>query len=203
MVIGGGWAVADLLWKSRHAGTFWLAFGAGGLAWLLFFTFLPKPLWLYVTGHELTHALWALLFGGRIRSFRTSSKGGQVVVTKSNVLIVLAPYFFPFYAVIWLLLWSAVHGLFPAFQRVWLHLGLGMSYAFHVTLTVHILRIRQSDITSQGRLLSAMVILIGNLLVPVLALPALTGTVRLTDALWHWADQSGRVMEWGVPRRWR
>lgn len=202
-VLGAGWAVADLLWRSRRAGDFWLAVGGGGVAWLVVFQFLPKPLWLYVTGHELTHALWSLLFGGRIKSFRATSKGGHVVVTKTNVLVALAPYFFPFYAVLWLVLWSILQLLFPECERVWLHLGLGVTYAFHVTLTAHILRIRQTDITSQGHLLSAMVILLGNLLVLLLALPILTGTVQLTDALWHWADQTGRVIEWAVPRRWR
>lgn len=170
---------------------------------MLIYAVLPKPLWLYVTGHELTHALWAILFGGRVKSFRASSKGGAVVVTKSNVLIVLAPYFFPFYAILWLSLWAFLHWFFPELNRVILHTGLGATYAFHLSLTAHILKTRQSDITSQGHLLSAMVILLGNFLVLLLALPTLTGTVHLTDAFWHWADQTGRVLEWAVPRRWR
>ena len=202
-LIGAVWAVWDLLWRSRWAVDFWIAFGGGSATWLLFFKFLPKPLWLYVTGHELTHALWALLFGGRIKSFRATSKGGEVVVTRSNVLIVLAPYFFPFYSILWLMIWALLHWIFPQLNRVSLHFGLGVTYAFHVTLTAHILKIRQSDVTSQGYLLSGVVILLGNLIVLLLALPTLTGTVHLTDALWHWADQTGRVLEWAIPRRWR
>jgi hypothetical protein len=202
-LIGAGWAVKDLLWRSRWAVDFWIAFGGGSAAWLLIFTFLPKPLWLYVTGHELTHALWTLLFGGRVKSIRATSKGGEVVVTRSNVLIVLAPYFFPFYSVLWLVLWGLLHWVFPQLHRISLHFGLGVTYAFHVTLTSHILKIRQTDVTSQGYLLSGAVILLGNLIVLLLALPTLTGTVHLTDALWHWADQTGRVMEWVIPRRWR
>ena len=203
LVVGGGWAVLDLLWRSRRADDFWLALGGGVGVWLLIYTFLPKPLWLYVTGHELTHALWAILFGGRVKSFRATSKGGSVVVTKSNILVVLAPYFFPFYAILWLVLWALAHRFFPGLSRALLDFGLGATYGFHVTLTFHILKTRQTDITSQGRLLSAMVILIGNFLILLLALPTLTGTVHLTDALWHWADQTGRVLEWAVPRRWR
>ncbi len=203
LVIGGGWAVLDLLWRSRRAGEFWLAFGGGAAAWMLIYTFLPKPLWLYVTGHELTHALWAILFGGRVKSFRATSKGGAVVVTKSNILIVLAPYFFPFYAILWLTLWALLNRFFPDLHRALLDFGLGATYSFHLTLTAHILKIRQTDITSQGHLLSAMVILLGNFLVLLLALPTLTGTIHLTDAFWHWADQTGRVLEWAVPRRWR
>jgi hypothetical protein len=52
---------------------------------------------------------------------------------------------------------------------------LGAAYAFHVTLTLEILRTRQTDITSQGYLFSAVVIFLGNALVLLAAVPLLTG----------------------------
>ena len=64
------------------------------------FLLLPKPMWVYVFGHELTHALWTWLMGGRVKQFKATSKGGHVIVTKTNFLIALAPYFFPVYAVL-------------------------------------------------------------------------------------------------------
>ena len=54
-------------------------------------------MWIYVVGHELTHVVWSWLFGGKVKKFRASSSGGEVVVTKSNFLVALAPYFFPLY----------------------------------------------------------------------------------------------------------
>ena len=87
-----------------------------------------------------------------------------MVVSKSNFVIALAPYFFPLYAVLvcscslaghWL--WNWRHYL------VWFHLLLGAAYAFHVTLTWHILKHSQTDISDQGYLFSAVIIFLGNM----------------------------------------
>ena len=155
---------------------FWFAFGAGSAAWILIFALLPKPMWLYVVGHELTHAIWGLLFGARIKSLRATSKGGQVVLSRSNTVIALAPYFFPFYTTVFAIV---MVGIRLVWKHPWLdplfHFGLGITYAFHATLTLWILRIRQSDITGEGYLLSAAVIWLGNVLMVVVAVPILTG----------------------------
>ncbi len=58
------WAVLRL---DFGADTVWVALLAGAACWLLIFSLLPKPMWLYVFGHELTHALWTWLFGGRVK----------------------------------------------------------------------------------------------------------------------------------------
>ena len=71
---------------------------SGAACWVVIYSLLPKPMWVYVFGHELTHALWTWLFGGKVKKFKASAKGGHVIVTKNNFLISLAPYFFPVYA---------------------------------------------------------------------------------------------------------
>jgi len=97
-------ATAETLWRvlraGGHADTVWVPLLAGAACWLVVFLMLPKPMWLYVLGHELTHALWTWLCWGRVRQLKVSSEGGHVVVTKDNFLIALAPYFFPLYAVL-------------------------------------------------------------------------------------------------------
>ena len=70
----------------------------GFLSYIPLHIFLHKPIMTYVFAHEFTHALWALPFGGRLRDFRAGESGGHAVVTKSNVLVVLAPYFFPLFS---------------------------------------------------------------------------------------------------------
>src|SRR5262245_3047890 len=108
-------AVAALLRVLRTTGqadTFWVAFLGGAACWLVVFLLLPKPMLIYVFGHELTHALWTWLFGGRVKRFKATSKGGHVVISKTNSLIVLAPYFFPLYAVLVLLLFALGHLVF-------------------------------------------------------------------------------------------
>jgi len=96
-----------VLRASGSADVVWVATLAGAGCWLAIFLLLPKPMWVYVFGHELTHAIWTWLFGGRVKKFKASSQGGHVVVTRNNFIIALAPYFFPLYAVLVVLVFAA------------------------------------------------------------------------------------------------
>ena len=185
----------EALWRvinaSGKADTIWVATLAGAGCWLSIYLLLPKPMWVYVVGHELTHALWTWLLGGRVKGFKVTGNGGHVIVTKSNFAIALAPYFFPLYAV--LVVGAFVAGnLMWSWHRyaVWFHLLLGAAYAFHLTLTCHILKTEQSDITEQGYLFSAVVIFIGNIGVLLVGIPLLTGTVGVGDALTWWGHST-------------
>jgi len=194
----GGAAVA--LWKlllaSGRADTTWVMTLAGAACWVVIFFILPKPMWVYVFGHELTHALWSWLFGGKVKRMKVTAKGGHVIVTKTNFLVALAPYFFPLYA-------AAVVAVFVAGHLIWdwhgflifFHLFLGAAYAFHVTLTLFILQTRQSDITEHGYLFSATVIFLGNALVLLLGLPFLTAETNLATVLRWWLDASLAVFQ--------
>jgi hypothetical protein len=195
--LGATWALAVVIRSAGSTSLFWVSVLGGAAAWLAVFLLLPKPLWIYVVGHELTHALWAWLCGGRVKSFRATARGGEVVVTKSNPLIVLAPYFFPLYAVLWAVFWAVASWLgdWNAY-RPWFHFGLGFTYAFHVTLTAHILRVRQPDLDVEGWLVSSVVIWLGNVLVLLVALPGLTGQVSLWTALRWWVERTGRFLLW-------
>jgi hypothetical protein len=188
-------ALARVLRASGQADTIWVAFLGGAACWLVIYLLLPRPMLLYVFGHELTHALWTWLFWGKVKKFKVSSGGGHVVITRTNFLIALAPYFFPRYAVGVVAVFVVGHVLFGwARYAVWFHLLLGAAYAFHVTLTWATLQTRQTDITSQGYLFSAVVIFLGNIGVLLLGLPLLTGAVRIGTALGWWLSDSGAVL---------
>jgi hypothetical protein len=191
-------ATAQALWRvlasASTADRFWLPFLAGAACWVVLFLLLPKPMWIYVVGHESTHAVWTWLFGGKVKRFKAASSGGHVVTTKNNFLITLAPYFFPFYAVLVVLVY--VLGNLIWHWRAYLpcfHLLLGAAYAFHVTLTCEILKTRQTDITSQGYLFSTVVIFLGNALVLLAAVPLLTGH-ELYYAVRCWFDCNHQMM---------
>ena len=196
---------AESLWRvlraSGGADTTWVPFLAGVACWVVIFLLLPKPMWIYVFGHELTHALWTWLFGGRVRKFKATSSGGHVVISKTNFLIALAPYFFPLYAVIVVAVFTAGHliwdwrGFLP-----WFHLTVGAAYAFHVTLTAEILKTRQTDITSQGYLFSGVVIFLGNISVLLVGIPLLTAKVDLVTALRWWMECTVAVLNWFTQR---
>ena len=154
-------------------------------------------MWIYVLGHELTHALWAWLFGGQVKRLKVTAKGGHVIVTKTNFLIGLAPYFFPLYAVLVVAVFVTGH-LIWNWQGilVWFHLLLGAAYAFHVTLTVYILQNRQTDITEQGYLFSAVIIFLGNVGVLLVGLPLLTAKPDLLT-VFHWCgEETWRLLLW-------
>jgi hypothetical protein len=125
---------------------------------------LPQPVKAYVIAHELTHALWAWLFGGTAHDLRFSDHGGSVRLSKSNVWITLAPYFFPLYTILVIAV-RLVAGLFVdplPLPFLWLFL-VGFTWAFHVTFTVQSLMITQPDIQEYGRVFSYALIYLFNL----------------------------------------
>ena len=194
---GAARALWLVLRATGAADTTWIPFLGGAACWVVIFLLLPKPMWLYVLGHEFTHALWTWLFGGQVKKMKVTSQGGHVVISKTNFVIALAPYFFPLYAVLVIgifalgnLLWDW-HG-----YLVWFHLLVGAAYAFHVTLTFHVLQTRQSDITGQGYLFSSVVIFLGNVCVLLFGLPLLTARIGMLNALGWWAESTGQIFHW-------
>ena len=193
--VGAAMALGRVLHHTGRADTIWVALLAGAGCWLAIFLLLPKPMRLYVFGHELTHALWTWLFGGRVKKLKAGATGGYVVITKTNFLIALAPYFFPIYVAGVLAAFALGHVVWGwTSYLVFCHLLIGAAYAFHVTLTCHILKTRQTDITSQGYLFSAVVIFLGNALLLLIGLPLLTAEVSLASALNWWWEESVAVV---------
>jgi hypothetical protein len=194
---GAGRALWQVLCATGGADTTWIPFLGGVACWCAIFFLLPKPMWIYVFGHELTHALWTWLFGGRVKKMKVTSSGGHVVISKTNFIIALAPYFFPLYAALVVAIFAIGHWLWD-WQRffVYFHLLVGVAYAFHVTLTFHTLQTRQTDITSHGYLFSAVVIFLGNVAVLLLGIPLLTRQVGLFKALGLFFQDTGGVFLW-------
>ena len=161
------WTVLDVLRNADSHGSMFslesgcLALGYG--VWVLCWFFLPQPVRVYILGHELTHALWAILFGGKAKNLSITPSGGSVKVTKSNVWITLAPYFFPFYTMILIgvfLLVKLFMGSVP-YPLVWLFF-LGFTWAFHFTFTLQSLLTSQPDIQEYGSLFSYSLIYLLN-----------------------------------------
>jgi hypothetical protein len=192
---GAARALWLVLRASSAADTAWIPLLAGAACWVVIFMLLPKPMWLYVFGHELTHALWTWLLGGEVKRMKVSSEGGHVLISKTNFFIALAPYFFPLYAVLVIGACALGHWLWD-WPLVWFHLLVGAAYAFHVTLTFHVLQTQQSDITSQGWLFSAVVIFLGNISVLLFGIPLLTPRVGMLNSLGWWAESTGMVLRW-------
>jgi hypothetical protein len=157
-----------MLWlptEPWRLGWFW-GLAGGVLAWLVIYFSLPRPVWFYVLGHELTHAFAIYLSGGKVYDIRVAASGGHVASNKVRWWISLSPYFVPLYTLIWLGLWFSVNFYYPLQSWHWaLFFGVGFTYAFHVSFTLSMLHPRQTDLSSEGWLFSGVVLLAMNALV--------------------------------------
>jgi hypothetical protein len=153
-------------WKSSE---FW-HFIIGSIllsTWLLSGFFRNFFLYLYVLGHELTHAIFVFLHLGKVSRIHVSTSGGYITTNKTNLLIALSPYFVPFYSVAVVL---AHLGLkhFGGISEVWdplFHALIGATWTFHMIWTIWMLPKDQPDLQQNGTFLSLVVILLGNSLV--------------------------------------
>lgn len=163
------WAFSRMLYvllQSVPSSSGWtaLALPAGFAVSVLGFFLLPRPFRTYVLAHELTHAVWGLLMGAKVGKMKVGPNGGHVMLSKSNFIISLAPYFFPFYTGLVIAIWYVAGFFFDlrAYEPWWLA-AVGMTWGFHVTFTVYMLSQRQPDIHENGRLFSYVIIYLASL----------------------------------------
>ena len=151
---------------------------------------------MYVMGHELTHALAAVLQGGRADDLQVSSSGGRVKVSVSNFLVALAPYFFPLYTFIVL----PVYWISDPKYHLYILFVLGLTLAFHFSLTAYSLREHQSDIEEVGWLFAFPFIAVSNLLVSALLLSVSAPlTFSLKSYLLSCGTAVAELSRWFVP----
>ncbi|MES2923232.1 MAG: hypothetical protein V4819_16875 [Verrucomicrobiota bacterium] len=153
-------------WKTPE---FWY-FATGALVMIGWFwsgLFQSFFLYLYVLGHELTHAIFVLLYRGKVTEFHVSADGGYITTNKTNLVIALSPYFVPFWAVVAAVFYGALRhfaGLAPEWDRA-LYALLGLTWTFHMVWTLWMIPRDQPDLKENGTYLSLVVIYLANLLV--------------------------------------
>ena len=160
----------------------------GGLvAFLAVWVLLPKPVRLYVLGHELTHALWGLAFGARVSNLKVGVKGGSVSLSKTNLWITLSPYFFPFWTIV-VVAAALVTRCFVSplpWSCVWLFV-IGFTWCFHVCFTIRSLLQTQPDIQEYGHLFSYVLIWLFNVAGVIVWIACTTEVAwrSVGDSLW-------------------
>jgi hypothetical protein len=174
--------VEHAFWATEE---FWF-FNLGVSLWVLWFFGSiwacgePRPLRVYVFGHELTHAVWVWAMGGKVEEFHWSRNGGHILTDTHNFWIALAPYFYPLYSLVVVVLFGAasvfynletstVTFIFMA-PLQWTFLALGSTWAFHLSFTFWMLPKGQSDLMHHGTFFSLVIIYIMNLAVLALFL---------------------------------
>jgi hypothetical protein len=162
--MGFAWQFAATIITVRYRPDTPYYFFAGGLTYLTIHVLFKKPVFTYVLGHELTHALFALLFGGSVKAIHASERGGRVTITKSNFIITLAPYFFPLYTSLALVLyWTARAAEARGMATEVLIFLSGATFALHLALTFIFLQTDQNDIREEGALFSYSLIFLFNI----------------------------------------
>ncbi len=163
-------------------------------------------LYLYVLGHELTHAAFVILFRGRVTSLHVSLEGGYITTNKTNLIIALSPYFVPF--------WSIIVAIGYCIARFGFHTSttwdlafyalMGVTWTFHLVWTLWMIPRDQPDLRQNGTFLSLVVIYLANLLVLAALLCLADGSpadnasafarewlrhaVTCADTTWQWLD---------------
>jgi hypothetical protein len=170
--------VTQRLWAGEE---FWF-FSLGAVLWLIAFFGLPRPMLVYVFGHELTHAFWVLLMGGRVSRFRVARHGGHIVTDRNNFWIALAPYFFPLYSLLIIGGYGALSLFFNVrpYGRL-LYALIGATWTFHFTFTCWMIPKKQTDLTDHGTFFSLVVIYLMNLLLLSVMLVLASAQITFVD----------------------
>jgi hypothetical protein len=191
-------------WRTAE---FWY-FATGALVMIgWFWSGLLQPffLYLYVLGHELTHAIFVLIYRGKVTDFHVSTDGGYITTNKTNLVIALSPYFFPFWAVITAALYVILRH-FSGFSSEWdraLYALMGVTWTFHMIWTLWMIPRDQPDLKENGTFLSLVIIYLANLLVLVgllcVAEESPLKSCREFGLEWfrHAATWSDMILRWG------
>lgn len=190
-------------WQSPQ---FWY-FTVGALVMLgWFWSRLAQPffLYLYVFGHELTHAAFVKCFGGKILDIDWGSEGGYVTTDKTNWVIALSPYFIPFWSIIAVIVYvgaTLFWEILPVGNCVFYGV-MGATWAFHLAWTLWMIPRDQPDLSETGTFLSLVLIYFGNLvvLIALLCFAAPNPVESLKEFGYTWV---GTAATWGdVAMRW-
>jgi hypothetical protein len=160
-VLAAGYTLAkNFLFFSISSGGKYISFWIGVLSYIAFQVVLYKPIKTYIFGHEISHAIAGILSGAKIKKFNVGESSGSVALTKDNIWITLAPYFFPIYTLVIIIVYVCLGWFMDIKQLYGYYLFLiGFSVSFHLALTVYILSIEQTDLKVYGTFFSYVVIL--------------------------------------------
>ncbi|HEX8076812.1 MAG TPA: hypothetical protein VF511_03275 [Chthoniobacterales bacterium] len=185
--------VTQHLWAAEE---FWF-FSLGAVLWLIAFFGLPRPMLVYVFGHELTHALWVVLMGGRVTRFKVGREGGHIVTDRNNFWIALTPYFFPLYSLL-IIAGYGIAGLFFKVQPYGrlLYALIGATWTFHFTFTCWMIPKKQTDLTDHGTFFSLVVIYLMNLALLSVMLVLASPQIAFADLGREFAANVDKFARW-------
>ena len=169
--------------------------GSGALLFFLVWVFYlsrRENFW-SILEHELTHALFALLFFKKVTNLNANRRsGGMVQMEGGNFVIALAPYFFPLGSVLIIL----IKPFFLSEYQWFLNGLLGFITTFHFIYLIGEFQPSQPDLKESGFLFSSFFVLFFNIFFLGLAFSSLSG---------DWANmlsfiENGGIQSWNYTK---
>lgn len=161
----------ELLFQTSHDSldaVLAVGFGLG----LVLFRYVPlRPI--YVIGHELSHWLAAKITFHKTGKIKLKWSEGYIEIIDPNGFIALAPYWIPFYFMLSACIMAFVMAMWGDAVTLRAQQGmffwLGLTYAYHIALTIRAVRHGQKDFEYCGRFLSWCIIVSMNLVTAFIA----------------------------------
>ena len=174
-------------WRSEE----FILFSTGAASMLLLFSlgiFHKIFLFLYVLGHELTHALLVVLHRGKVSDMKVSIKGGYIATNKSNILISLSPYFIPYWSVAWIALYGFLswNDTFRQYADHLFYAGIGATWTFHLWWTLWMIPRDQPDLKENDTFFSLVFIYLANIIALSIMLCMSSPTMTFTSFFATW-----------------
>jgi hypothetical protein len=172
-------------------------FFSGAGIYILMHIFLHRPVKAYVFAHNLAHSIWSKLTGHKIKRVKVDEKTGQSITEGGNFFVRLMPYCIPCYTMLVIVVWVVLQFIFPVMSRhtAVLYGAIGFTYAMHVLMTLHFMKVGQSDLHAENYCFSLSVILFFNFQIAVALLSTMAHRsswwkyqVAVYDCLSSWAD---------------
>ena len=137
--------------------TFLIGFVSGAVFWIV----LRHKLGFFgVFEHELTHLIMGLLMFQKPEAFFATAKRGHVRVGGKNFIVDLAPYYFPTFSVILLLIFPVLkESAYPVYFPI-----LGFITGYHLLSQIIDFRFYQGDIRVSGKAFSVFFCFFAGLL---------------------------------------
>lgn len=126
----------------------------------------PMLVFIYVVGHELTHAIAVVCSFGHVRRMKFDLSGGYVETDSDNLFIALSPYFVPLWSMVWMGVVLLANFVCPSDDmHAWFYGGFGFWWSFHLFWTCWVIPREQPDMLENGLLFSMLIIIITNIAV--------------------------------------
>lgn len=184
-------------WLSRE--TWFFTLGAILMAIAFYSGILRRAfLYLYVLGHELTHAFFVIFHLGKVTEMKVSTDGGYIATNKSNILIALSPYIFPFWSVTLISLYGILAWCItlPKDSEIIFYSCLGMSWTFHLCWTLWMIPRDQPDLKENDTFFSLVFIYFANILTLSMMLCAASPQLDFSSFFASWWVHAAEFAVW-------